>query len=338
MKREFIQNYWKPSKHLSKCLVFTNIVLNTETLLNFHSINASWYYNSALKNMEMRKMIILIVLFVNGIIVFYACKKEKEPEPVEYDHQSSQDNALAEAIFSDVNNIANQAVEEGTLTTYKLGEQQNTILSTCATVNINPDSTGGGTVTVDFGDYYCKCVDQRYRKGKINITYTGPYATPGSIITTTFDNYYVGLDSNLYKFKVEGTKTVTNNGTNASGNLNFSVNVTGAQITSASGAIMSWTSSRNREWKAGSGTPVNWTDDEYIITGSASGTNFEGTTYTANITSGLHVALNCRWIKQGVFELTPTGKPTRIFDYGSNTCDDDAIVTVNGTVFPIKLR
>jgi hypothetical protein len=101
---------------------------------------------------------------------------------------------------------------------------------------------------------------------------------------------------------------------------------------------MTWTSSRNREWIAGSATQFNWLDDEYSITGSASGTNFEGTSFTVNITSPLIVKLDCRWITKGTFDLTPTGKLTRTFDYGNGSCDANATVTINGTVFPVTLR
>jgi len=82
----------------------------------------------------------------------------------------------------------------------------------------------------------------------------------------------------------------------------------------------------------------NWLDDQYYIRGSANGTGFEGTAFSVNITTRLWVALDCAYIKEGVFELTPTGKPTRVFDYGNGTCDDDATLTVNNTTFPIKLR
>jgi hypothetical protein len=289
----------------------------------------------------MRNIIIAVVLLLNGIIIFYACKKEKTQE-LEFDLQTSQDNSLAESVFNDANNIASQAVENGTLSTYKLGTPQNTFLSSCANVTVTPDSGGsGGTVVVDFGPVNCRCQgvlcsDFRYRRGIIEITYTGPYRSPGTIITTTFNNYFVGFDTtNMYQ--VTGTKTVTNLGMNAANHLNYSISVNG-QLINSGGSTMSWNSTRNREWITGENTANDWRDDEYVITGSANGTNFEGNSFTANITSGLLIALNCPYIKQGVFELTPAGKATRIFDYGNGTCDANASVTVNGSTFPITLR
>jgi hypothetical protein len=103
---------------------------------------------------------------------------------------------------------------------------------------------------------------------------------------------------------------------------------------------MTWNSTRTREWVAGESTTgwLGWLDDEYAITGSASGTNFEGTSFTANITEALHFPLNCWFITSGKFELTPSGKPTRYFDYGTGACDDLCTVTVNGQSFTYHMR
>jgi hypothetical protein len=238
--------------------------------------------------------------------------------------------------------MVSQALENGILSTYKISNPDNSFLNSCATVTITPDSTGsGGSVEINFGTNPCKCqglvcTDSRYRKGKIIITYTGPYRSPGTVIQTSFDNYFAGTDS-THMFQVTGTKTVTNQGFNAANHLNFSVSVNG-QLISSGGLTMTWTSQRNREWVAGENTTTDWRDDEYVITGSANGTNFEGNSYSVNIASGLHIALNCPYIKQGIFELTPNGKPTRTLDYGAGTCDANATVSVNGTSFPIVLR
>jgi hypothetical protein len=271
--------------------------------------------------------------------VSFGCKKDKTEQP-EFDTQTSVDNALAEGAFSDAENISSQAIENGnTLTTYRESVESYSVLSGCATVTLTPDSSGnGGTIDVDFGSTNCLCRDYRYRRGVIHVNYTGAYRDSGTVITTTFTNYYVGRDPS-YMFQVTGTKTVTNMGRNTAGNLYYHIVVDGHLI-NANTVTMNWQSTREREWVAGeSTTGINgWTDDEYLITGSASGVNFEGTAYTANITTPLDVALDCRHIRAGVFELTPSGKPTRTLNYGNGDCDSLATVTVNGTTFNIVLR
>src|SRR5882672_6694513 len=98
--------------------------------------------------MALRKILLIVIFILNGIILFMACKKEKTEDPLEFDSQTSQDNALAEGTFNDINNIAGQAIENHALTTYKHGDPQNSILSSCATVNVTPNSGNGGNITV----------------------------------------------------------------------------------------------------------------------------------------------------------------------------------------------
>ncbi len=284
----------------------------------------------------MKKTILITASVI--MFLFSACKKDKVE--VDLDTQTAQDNSLAEGVFNDINNIANQASSNGSLSTYRLTAegQEGSLLSTCATVTVRPDSSGtGGSVDVDFGPTACRCTDGRFRKGMLTVYYTGAYRDSGTQIVSTLNNYYVGLDSlNLYK--VEGSKTVVNRGHNGNGHLYFTIDVNNARITNPSGATMSWTSSRQREWVAGENTTTIWIDDEYKITGSASGTNFSGTVFTVSITSPLIFSLGCPNIKQGIFELTPANKPTRTFDYGAGTCDPYATVTVSGRTFNIVLR
>ncbi|RLD35579.1 MAG: hypothetical protein DRI83_06640, partial [Bacteroidetes bacterium] len=87
----------------------------------------------------------------------------------------------------------------------------------------------------------------------------------------------------------------------------------------------------------GHSTPFIWWDDTYLITGSHNVVASNGTTLSATITLGLEFSLNCYWIKSGIIELQHSLLPLIELDYGPGTCDDDAIVTIDGTSYPIKL-
>ena len=157
------------------------------------------------------------------------------------------------------------------------------------------------------------------------------YRDVGTVITVTLDNYHVD------DYHVTGTKTITNNGTNAFGNLYYTVVVSGASITHPTGSWTStWESTRTREWTAGESTLVHF-DDEYMITGTASGVNRQGNNYNLTITSPLKVEFDCSWITQGELELEPDGKPTRYIDYGSGACDNNVNVMVNGNTFTFQM-
>lgn len=78
-------------------------------------------------------------------------------------------------------------------------------------------------------------------------------------------------------------------------------------------------------------------DDVYEITGSASGSK-NGNSYTMTIIQPLVRALACNWISSGKMEIQPSGALLRTIDFGAGTCDDQATVTIAGTVYNITLH
>jgi hypothetical protein len=266
---------------------------------------------------------------ISGII--YSCTKSNNSGTNnDNDTQSASDNSFAESTNADVANISVQSEDNGVTGSYN-DSTYSLLLSPCATISINNISSPHQLI-VDFGADNCLCYDGKYRRGKILVSYTGLYRDSASTHTITFDNYYVN------NYKVDGTQTVVNNGHNANGNLTFSVQVN-STIANSTGKTLTYTSTRTREWVAGENTAglFDWTDDVYSITGNASGTDFDGTQFTSNITSPLIVALNCRWIEQGKIEFTPSGKLTRTIDFGNGDCDNKAVVGIAGLSFNILL-
>lgn len=265
------------------------------------------------------------MLTIAGVLV-WSCQKETPDE----DTSTTSDNALAENIFNDVKDIADQAYA-GTLTSYKRTVESDAILITpCATITHDTLVTPH-KITIDFGLVNCLCKDGKYRRGEIIITYTGKYKDSATVITHTFNNYFVNDNQIL------GTKTVTNNGKNSSGNVNYSIQVNGTILLANNAGTITWVSSRNREWIAGYVTPT-WLDDVYLITGSASGSKTPGNSYTALIINPLRKEIGCKHFVSGSLEITPTGKATRTLDYGNGICDNIATVTINGKVFTIILK
>lgn len=271
----------------------------------------------------------LVVLSLLGLSVLAGCRKEKD-EP-DSDTSTAIDNSFAEATYNDVSAMADQAAGNGTLTTFKGTNDETIMLSPCATVTHDSISSPR-VITIDFGTTNCLCLDGRYRRGQIIVTYQGAYRDSGSVHTIRFNNYFVN------DYQVGGTKTVTNEGTNSSGNTWFSIAVAGS-ITATTGQVLSWSSAREREWIEGASTAI-WSDDVYRITGQASGTGFSGTTFTAVIDSPLLIALDCKWIKEGVISFTPSNRQTRVINYGylNGNCDRLAQVTIGSNTYTIELR
>ncbi len=273
-----------------------------------------------------------LALFAVSAVLFTGCRKDNE----DTDTNAAADNAFAESTYSDVTNIADEAGRTGTVSSYRLGDPDDSgLLSTCATLTFDTlNGSDQDTITVDFGTVNCAGNDGRNRRGKVIVYYTAQYRDSGSVHTIGFDNYYVNDN------QVLGSKTVTNLGHNAAGHLVYDIDVNGSIVLANNQGAITWTSQRQREWVTGESTTI-WSDDLYSITGSASGTSAAGESFTMTITSPLirNMALGCRrHFTQGTVQLTPASRPMRTIDFGSGACDDLATVTINNNTYTIHLR
>ncbi len=263
-----------------------------------------------------------------------SCKKRR----LNRSTYTSEDNSLAEASFDDVFHVTDEvAQDEG-----GVNKTHSYSFGACATVTLTPDlpdTTFPKTLTIDFGASNCTGNDGVNRRGKITAVFTGKYRDQGTVITITTQDYYVN------DYKVEGTKTVTNNGKNSANNTNFTIDVDG-KVTTPDGDEITWKSNRNREWIEGEST--TWAshglsgifDDVYSITGNGSGINRNDRAFTATITNPLIIQVGCRWIKEGTLELAPEDLEVRTIDFGNRSegCNNDATVTVKKRTYNIKMR
>jgi hypothetical protein len=284
--------------------------------------------------MKTRKLALTILLLAGLSFINTGCKKDENVEPenlnpsTETEVNAAKDDALADKIFSDLTDITDEAMRNSDKK-YKSSVLDTIFMGPCVTVTIDTLAFPF-TISVDFGQTNCLCNDGKYRRGVINVTHDGPYWAVGTLITTTLDNYFVN------DHQVLGTKVLTNQGLNTSGNPTWTVHVDGS-IIKPDGGVIVWVGERMREWAEGHNTIFIWWDDTYVLTGSHNVVASNGATLSATITKGLEFSLNCYWIKSGTIELQHSLLPLVIVDYGPGTCDDDATVTINGQTYPIQL-
>jgi hypothetical protein len=264
-------------------------------------------------------------LLVLGIltVVFYGCKDEDVISQNDLaSTQASQDHLFAEQTFNDVGRI----VKEGFLSSG--------INKSCAAYQLmNADTANADTLIINFGTTNC-LHNAKLRKGKLIITYTGKYRDSLAVMTTTFDNYYV--NNNL----VQGERIVANQGRNNKGNMWFTIEVNNASIATNNGTI-NWNATQTREWVSGNTTYYDISDDQYKITGTASGNAANGNAFTMEITDTLNVDLGCLpscVIKSGKAKITPNGYTDRIINYGDSLCDCNFDITINGSTYPIVVN
>jgi hypothetical protein len=280
---------------------------------------------------------IFSALLIMGIVTFVSCKKESSNTSSSQDEinatsEATSNDAAAEVEYNDVyDNVVNINAGEnlGIVDGGGIFGREDSV-GRCFTVTVSPATPGvfPKTVTIDFGAG-CTGKDGRTRSGKIISVFTGHLAESGQSVTTTFDNYYV--DS----FKIEGTHKITNVST--SNNRSFNVTVTNGKITKPNGKWFTWNSDKTIVQVEGNGTPRWPFDDKFEITGSKSGSNSAGKTWSATIVEKLIRTGDCRWIKKGVVTLIRNNNSATL-NYGDGTCDNKATITINGQTFEITLR
>ena len=179
------------------------------------------------------------------------------------------------------------------------------------------------------------CIGPRghIKSGKIIITYNDARYVPGAFRRVEFEDFY--FDS----VQVEGVRTVTNVSETTEDAPMFNITLVGGKITFADGSSISRDSDHTRTWERAA-NPVN---DQITLTGSASGSRRDGTTYTSEITTPLVFKRACRAsgssriAVSGVKEITWNDNLV-VTDFGDGTCDRLVSVTVNGETREIQLN
>lgn len=282
--------------------------------------------------MKTRKLILgLAIASIVSAGIFSSCKK-KEKEEKDSDTAGAADQSLASSTVNDMTSISDEAAKTYSVSSFRTADANGLLAASCASITVDT-LAAAKTITVNFGATNCVCNDGRARRGSLIISFTGKYRDSLTVITVSPQNYYVNDN------QVTGTKTITNKGHNAAHHLVYEINAN-IQITKANnGGTISWQTNRQREWLTGENT-LQWNDDTYSITGTASGSTSNGNSFSSNITSPLirNMAFGCRrHFTQGTMEHTPGGKATRYIDFGNGSCDDQATVTINGNTYTITL-
>ena len=262
-----------------------------------------------------------LILFLP--LLFTSCNKDTVNTAI--DSSYAEADGQADDTYSEVDGIT-----ESSLSIYNLGarvEETPDSLIMCAIKSINFETK---TITIDFGDG-CQGFGGRVRKGKIHIHYTDRFFKPGSVVTTTFDNFY------LNDVKVEGTRIRTNISDLLGAIPKFHVVLTGGKLTWPDSTFSTRESDFTQTWNRGI-SPYN---DEIMVDGSASGITRDGKEYLMNITSTLLFKRACWRFRafipvSGVKEIISNGNIMTI-DYGDGTCDRSATITANGVSRTIEI-
>ncbi|MCA6363853.1 MAG: hypothetical protein IM638_12505 [Bacteroidetes bacterium] len=267
------------------------------------------------------KKIILPALFSAFVLGFGGCRDEVQDSET----TSATDNNLCENEFARIMPLVNKiSVDEPGVNRVPAGSN---VLS-CPTVTVVNPGQFPVTMYIDYGSGCTDAVDGKIRAGRYICVFSGPWDDIGSSINITLDSFYV---NNIH---FEGNAVITHSGQRQ---YTTTVNNGKCSKTGTNPWEILWNCNRTVEWTEGYLTSQQ-EDDVIQVTGSNSGTDRNGKTFSANITSPVIRNMGCSWIQQGRVELTPEGKPTRTIDFGSGTCDNRATVTINGISYNVTLQ
>ncbi len=292
------------------------------------------------------------LMLASAAIVSSCKKKDSTTTPTDNDTSAAIDHTMAESHASDVDNMASEVSEQGSLQSYRMGSGQESVSAlSCATLTY-----GNRSITATFNG--STCLDGKTRSGSLTFDYSASpltanyYRNPGFSCAVTSSNYVV--DGNAITINKTILNTTASGFTPASTNITWAITATVSIVKANNGGTISWTCNRAKTLLNTADTTVyhgqaihiTWSKARVGLTGSATGTTAAGNNFTANVTNQLVRDLSCapdmnrpgrHPFIQGNIDFTPGTKATRHIDYGSGTCDLNATVTINGISYPITL-
>jgi hypothetical protein len=271
---------------------------------------------------------IFMAVMTGLVITTSACKKESTEPSSNADDEArvvemTGQKAVTDALYDDVSMEVMQANADNGLV------QAITLQQACATVTITPQdpTVWPKTVTIDYGTGGCTGLNGYLRKGKIVYTLNKRLLADGAAVNITFDNYSVN------GYKLEGTYTITNNGSTKG--LNISIQLANGKVTYPDGKWYRKTTNTTWVQSAGQST-FNYLDDEYSVTGNGTFTDMDGNTLTAASRTALLRKVSCTNTVSGQADLV-FNNIAGLLDFGSGSCDKNAVITVAGKNYPIEL-
>lgn len=274
------------------------------------------------------KKIILPLL----ILSLFSCKKDEEQIVIlsAGDSDVVVENNQMDNMYDDLFSVSEKAKREEQESS---SNNLRTNATSCHTVDLDLTNK---LITVDFGTSGC-LYNNKMRKGKVLISYTGNFMDAGTKITTTLEDYEVKnlvVDPSNY-LQVKGTQVVENKGL-VDGKMTWSVDVSDGEVLFTDGTTSTWSTSRTRTL-IDEGTS-SWFDEVYSIVGTAAGNTRKGTAYSMEIDSSNPLVFDWEcWFesnmpKSGKVTMFEEGAYDRSINYSYNKdenedCDRSVQVT-----------
>ena len=218
------------------------------------------------------------------LLIFFACSCKKGSIETNYNSNLvvANNQVIAERAYSQVFNIFFMVVSDSVLK----AEGSDTVFGALCTYEDSP----GIQYVINYGIYYTLCPDGKPRKGVITVNLDKDFTETEAIATLTFSDYTV---DHLW---LRGDNMISNTGMTMNMQPTYMHEVPSATLTlldSLSSQSFYWSSEKMFIHTEGSGTPANFNDDVFDITGDATGSALNGAAFSAMIGEPLSDYFNC---------------------------------------------
>jgi hypothetical protein len=289
----------------------------------------------------MKKIIGLSVFVLS--LALYSCQSEDAKVPVEQGlTEKSAQITLTEVEVEAASNEVEYEVEfyanaEETLTRWwKVGKAwrwSNKLryrINHCPDVSITHDGEEEypKTIVLNYGDG-TELKNGKLLSGMITINISAPQKSKDYTRLVTYSDF--GVDTIL----INGTSQVIVD-KNDEMFRTFESDLT---LNNGDGVTIERTSNRLWQWVEGFDTTEDQSDDVMHITGVVNAEHSVHGTYEKKIVEPLVRIRDCRFIVQGIVEITLNSaeEPAWSMDYGDGECDNIAVVTKDGETYEVDL-
>jgi len=198
--------------------------------------------------------------------------------------------------------------------------------SDCVTITITSENDIT-FVDLDFG-LGCELNNGITVSGIIHLSYEVPQNGTRTI-NYSYENFYFNEKG------IAGGGTIFRELNNENGNPQSTIQKN-IEVTFPNGLVATVNGNKVREWIEGLGSGT-WIDNVYLITGSWTHEFNNGFFRSATVTEALRREATCHYFVSGLVEVT-RNETIGVLDYGDGTCDNEAVLTVNGEEIVIILH
>ncbi|HTF04677.1 MAG TPA: hypothetical protein VK826_11665 [Bacteroidia bacterium] len=270
----------------------------------------------------MKRIALSVALIFAASTIYVGCKKD---DVADTETTSATDNSLCEGEFMRVLPTVNKiAIDEPGV--HRVPFNSN-VTVTCPNISVSTPNQFPLTMTLDYGTGCTDPVDGKVRSGRMLVEFDRSWDSVGCVMTVTLDSFHVGA------IHFEGTCSITRTSANQFRQIILDGHCSKAGSTPWD---ILWNTDKTVTWTSGS---QNSSDNQVIeITGTNSGTDRNGKTFTATVTTPIVRDMSCTWITKGTVVLTPQGLTERTIDFGTGTCDNRGTITIEGNTFEFSMQ